>query len=159
ITAGPRGEKIALLFPGRLFPWWSGRGKLRACPLPKAGGGRPMVQVGDCGWTGSSLHPQGFVRINEMRYDARSEWNPIEKGSEIVVLGGDLQGLIVRQVAPGLVPERMPNYGKPAPSSFGELLELQQRRDLAEREQWQAGLPRWRAARRAYGLRMGALLG
>jgi hypothetical protein len=118
-----------------------------------------MVRVGDCGRTASSLHPQGFVRINGRRYDARSEWNPIEQGCEVVVVGGDLQGLIVRKVIPGLAPDRLPNYAKPVHSSFGELLDLQQRQAEAERETWQSGLPRWRAARRAYGLRMGALLG
>jgi hypothetical protein len=105
------------------------------------------------------MHPQGFVRINDRRYDARSEWSPIGLGCEVVVVGGDLQGLVVRKVEPGLVPDRMPNFGKPVPSSFGELLDLQQRQAEAERELWLTRLPRWRAARRAYGLRMGALLG
>src|SRR4051794_30830438 len=109
------------------------------------------VRVGDCGRTMSSLHPQGFVQINGKRYDARSQHDPIQPDTEVVVVGGDLQGLIVRKVEPGHAIERLPGYGNSVHSSFGEMLAEQERQELIAREAWQARRPQWRAARRAHG--------
>jgi hypothetical protein len=117
------------------------------------------VRVGDLGRAMASLHPQGVVQIDGRRYHARSDFDSIEPGTEVVILRGDLQGLVVRAVEPGETIERVPGYGKAVHSSFGELLTEHQKLESAEQESWQARLPRWRAARRGYGFRMGALLG
>jgi HEAT repeat protein len=111
-----------------------------------------MVRVGDRGRTLSSLHPQGFVRISGKRRDARSERDIIEPETEVVVIGGDLQGLIVRPAASVQVVEHLPGYGQSVHSSFGELLARQEQLEVIQQEDWQARLPQWRlVAPTAYG--------
>ncbi len=118
-----------------------------------------MIRIGDRGRTISSLHPQGFVRIDGKRYDARSAYDPLESDTEVVVIGGDLQGLKVRKVESKLVIEELPGYGKSVQSSFREVLLEQERLAAAHGEQWRAQRRRWRAARRLYGLALGTPLG
>jgi hypothetical protein len=117
------------------------------------------VRIGDRGRTLSSLHPQGFVRINGRRRDARSEREIIESETEIVVIGGDLQGLIVRPAESVHSVVSLPGYGQSVYSSFGEVLAYQEQIEEIQREDWKASFPQWRAARSAYGVRMGFLLG
>src|SRR5262249_54156763 len=81
------------------------------------------------------------------------------KGQEVVVVKGDLQGLVVRKVEQGADCKPLPDHGRPVHSSFGELLDQQGRQEEGEREEWRARRPRWRAARRAYGMSRGGLLG
>jgi hypothetical protein len=107
----------------------------------------------------STLRPQGFVEVDGKRYDARSEFGPVEKGQEVVVVKGDLQGLVVRKVEQASETTRLPDHGRPVHSSFGELLDQQERHEESEREAWRARQPRWRAGRLAYGLTRGGLLG
>jgi hypothetical protein len=117
-----------------------------------------VVRVGDRGQTLTALRPQGAVQIDGNRHGA---WCPdgfIDAGSEIVVVGGSLQGLVVRKVEPGQV-LRVPDQGKVVSSSFGEVVRRQGQREDAERQEWEAQLPYWRNRRRAYTLKRGALLG
>jgi hypothetical protein len=117
-----------------------------------------VVRVGDRGQALTALRPQGAVRIDSNRHDA---WCPdgfIESGSEIVVVGGSLQGLVVRKVEPGQAP-RLPDQGKVVSSSFGEVVRRQGQREDAERQEWEAQLPYWRKRRRAHTIRRGAVLG
>jgi Tetratricopeptide repeat len=92
----------------------------------------------------SSLHPQGFVRVDGQRYDARSQYEAIEADTEIVVVSGDLQGLVVSKVVPGLAIENLANYGKTVHSSFGELLVLQEAQELAKRANQPTRSARWK---------------
>jgi membrane-bound ClpP family serine protease len=118
-----------------------------------------LVRVGDRARVVSTLRPQGFVEVDGKRYDARSEFGAIETGQEVVVVKGDLQGLVVRKVNPGAEDRQLPDHGRPVHSSFGELLDHQERQDESEREAWRTRQPRWRGARLAYGMTRGGLLG
>ncbi len=117
------------------------------------------VRVGDCGVALTALRPQGFVRLHGRRFDARSEFEIVEAGSTVQVVSGDLHGLLVRKVGPNQADEHLPDYGKPVRTSFVEVVAEQEKQRLAEHEEWQAEKPRWRAARRAYARRRGAILG
>jgi hypothetical protein len=118
-----------------------------------------VVRIGDRGRTISSLHPQGSVRVNGERYDARADYSHIEADSEVVVLGGDLHGLMVRKIEPGQEIGYLPNHGKTVPASFGEVVALQERHEKDRHEEWQARKSLWRARRRTYGNRRAPLLG
>src|SRR5262249_17375108 len=117
------------------------------------------IRVGDRGRTMSSLHPQGFVRIEGKRYDARSVFEPIERDTDVVVTGGDLQGLNVRKITPSLSVEKLPGFGNPVHSSFHDVIIQQEKSAVAERDAWRAQRRRWRVVRMVYGLVMGAPVG
>jgi hypothetical protein len=118
-----------------------------------------VVRVGDRGRTLSPLQPQGAIDIQGKRYDALSDYDPIEPNCEVVVVRGSLQGLVVRQVQPGQSLRPLPDQGKVVHGSFGELVRQQGKQEDSVREEWTAQLPHWRVQRRVYGARRGALLG
>jgi hypothetical protein len=107
----------------------------------------------------SPLQPQGSIDVHGKRYDASAEYGYIEHACEVVVIRGSLQGLVVRQVEPGQAIRPLPDQGKVVHSSFGEFVRQQGKQEDAERQEWKAQLPHWRAQRRVYGVRRGALLG
>jgi hypothetical protein len=109
------------------------------------------AHVGDRGTAETAMHPQGFVRVGGVRMDARSDRGAIEAGADIVVVGGDDVGLVVRKVEDGRAP-RLPNHGRRVFTSFGERVAEQGRREDAARQQWLAG-------RRRYGVIGGVVLG
>jgi hypothetical protein len=117
-----------------------------------------VVRVGDRGQTLTALRPQGTVRIDGNRHHAWCPDGYIDADSEIVVVGGSLQGLLVRQVEPGRV-LRLSNKGTVVSASFGEVVRRQGEREDAERQEWEAQLPYWRKRRRAYMMTRGAVLG
>lgn len=109
------------------------------------------VHVGDRGTAMTALRPQGLVRIDGARHDARAEHGYIETGSEVVVIGGDNTGLVVRCVEPGPA-VALPNHGREVHGSFGARVAAEGAREQAERA-------RWESARRRYGLAAGGSLG
>jgi hypothetical protein len=86
-------------------------------------------------------------------------FEPIEADTDVVVTGGDLQGLNVRKVTPSLSVETLPGFGNPVHSSFHDVINQQEKTAIAERDAWRAQRKRWRAARLVYGLVMGAPIG
>ncbi|AWM41700.1 hypothetical protein GobsT_72090 [Gemmata obscuriglobus] len=109
------------------------------------------VRIGDSGTAMTALRPQGVVRIGGTRHDARSEGGYVETGSEVVVVGGDNTGLIVRRVEPGPA-VALPNHGREVYGSFGARVAAEGAREDAERA-------RWESARRRYGFVVGSLFG
>jgi hypothetical protein len=83
----------------------------------------------------------------------------IDADAEVIVVGGDLQGLIVRPAGSVRRVEDLPDFGRVVHASFVDVVARQEQLDEACREEWRAQLPAWRAARRAYGWRMGLPLG
>jgi hypothetical protein len=93
------------------------------------------VRIGDCGKATSRLQPHGFIEIGGERYDARSEFGPIDPGTEVVVVAGDHLGLVVRRAEPG-APPVLPEHGQPVCTSFGERVSAEAGRAEADRQAW-----------------------
>jgi hypothetical protein len=72
--------------------------------------------VGDRGVTLAPLHPSGLVLVGGERRDARTLVGTIEAGADIVVVGWNPFGLIVRPAAGVPDPAQVSNYGAACPS-------------------------------------------
>jgi hypothetical protein len=72
--------------------------------------------VGDRGVTLGPLHPSGLVLVGGERRDARAPVGTIDAGSDIVIVGWDPFGLIVRPAAEIPDAARVSNCGTTCPS-------------------------------------------
>jgi hypothetical protein len=93
------------------------------------------LHIGDRGKAETSLQPQGFVWVEGERYDARAEASPVDAGTEVVVVGGNHMGLVVRPLERGRSPE-LPDCGKPVCVSFDEHTSRDDERREEERQRW-----------------------
>jgi hypothetical protein len=93
------------------------------------------IRIGDAGVALSSLHPQGMVQVGGRRFHARAEHGFLAPEANIVVVGGDHLGLVVREVGPDGPSNGLPGYGTRVYSSFIERLADRDVRDEGEREQ------------------------
>ena len=95
------------------------------------------LSVGDRGTAVTPLHPNGFVWIDGARHDARAEHGTIAADADVVVVGGDHLGLIVRKLEAGRS-LRLPDHGKPVCTSFHDRLATEDEKREAERREWLA---------------------
>ncbi len=110
------------------------------------------VHVGDRGVTESPLYLTGAVRIGGVRLTARSDRGPVERGTAVIVVGDDPQGLVVRPLEPGHEAQQLPDHGRPVFTSPQErTTAAEERREKANQRDW--------AAHRRRGLVVGAALG
>lgn len=110
------------------------------------------LHVGDRGRTVTDLRPHGYVQVNERQYDARAELEMISSDCDVIILGGDHFGLVVRQIEPGQPFPPLPNAGAEIKSSYSERITREADKADAERE-------RRLDARRVYVRQRGALFG
>ena len=95
------------------------------------------LSVGDRGTAVTPLHPNGFVWIDGAKHDARAEHGTIPADADVVVVGGDHLGLIVRTAERGRsLP--LPDHGKPVCTSFDARLATEEEKREAERREWLA---------------------
>jgi hypothetical protein len=96
--------------------------------------------VGDRGVTLASLHPSGLVLVGGERRDARAQVGTIESGTEVVVVGWDPFGLVVRPASgvPNLV--AVANFGAACPSPQELLAQRVAEADEVRRESIWANL-------------------
>lgn len=97
-----------------------------------------IVRIGDRGIATTPLRPGGFVTIVDVRHSARCPSGYVDANMEVVVIGGDNQGLIVRIIQTELVAGELPGHGNVVYSSFGDKIqtvgkEAQQRLALQRR--------------------------
>lgn len=92
-------------------------------------------QVGDQGVTESPLYLTGAVRVKGERLMARSAYGPIEAGTPIVVIGDDLNGLVVRPLDAASA-ETLPDIGREVFTSSSERVQAleAERAEAAERD-------------------------
>jgi len=118
------------------------------------------IRVGDVGRALSDMFPSGAVEVNGKRIDARSESQPIEAGSTVVVLRGDPTGFVVRKVEPGQAVPKLPGHGTPIrradfQRNSAEVAEVEREERSAK---WKRQLHVFRVVGGGSGL-LGALLG
>lgn len=75
------------------------------------------ASVGDRCRVTCPLRPTGVVEIDGHRRDARAVAVPIDAGAEVVIVGWDTFGVLVRPTAEVPDPARLPGYGKPVPTA------------------------------------------
>jgi hypothetical protein len=75
------------------------------------------IHIGDTGVTETSLHPQGAVQLYGRRWPARAEQGSVPAGTDVVVVGGDNMGLVVRVVEAARPANGLPGYGRPVRSA------------------------------------------
>jgi hypothetical protein len=110
------------------------------------------VRVGDRGKATTIMTPSGGIVIHGKQYSARSQRGCVEKGQEVIVVGGDNGGLIVIPVEEGVANDGLPKNGQVVYPSFLEKVR-------ARSAQWKAAKRQWLAKRRVHARRMGATLG
>lgn len=81
------------------------------------------VRIGDRGIATTPLRPGGFVTIVDVRHSARSQAGFVDATAEVVVVGGDNQGLIVRSMHAEFVSGDLPGHGDVVYSSFGDKIQ------------------------------------
>lgn len=81
------------------------------------------VRIGDRGIATTPLRPGGFVTIVDVRHSARSQAGFVDAAMEVVVVGGDNQGLIVRSIHAEFVSGELPGHGDVVYSSFGDKIQ------------------------------------
>lgn len=77
------------------------------------------VRIGDRGRTSTILKPGGFVTVAGDRHPARCLSGFVDASTEVVIVGGDNLGLIVREVASAEEILALPRHGEVVHSSFG----------------------------------------
>lgn len=82
-----------------------------------------IVRIGDRGTATTPLRPGGFVTIVGVRHSARCPSGYVDANLEVVVIGGDNQGLIVRTIQTELVARELPGHGNVVYSSFGDKIQ------------------------------------
>jgi hypothetical protein len=110
------------------------------------------IQVGDHGIAESPLYLTGAVRVKGERHMARSEQGPIEPGTAIIVVGDDLNGLVVRKLEGDSAAQALPDQGRTVFTS------PQERVDSAEVARLESEAADWQAHQRK-GLRISAIVG
>lgn len=111
-----------------------------------------FVRIGDDAQAATPLRPGGTVVVRGQRYSARTRGPLIEAGTELVIIGGDIYGLLVDAAICVSDRTTLPDFGRSVISSFGASV----RRDAVDREM---RLTAWRAARRRWVRRAGPVLG
>lgn len=82
-----------------------------------------IVRIGDRGIATTPLRPGGFVTIVDVRHSARCPTGFVDADMEVVVIGGDNQGLIVRTIQVEFISEELPGHGNVVYSSFGDKIQ------------------------------------
>jgi hypothetical protein len=95
------------------------------------------VKVGDQGVAESPLYLTGAVRINGERHMARSDQGPIDAGCAVIVVGDDMNGLVVHKIESGTPSAPLADHGRPVFTSS------QERVNAAEAEREQAVEQEW----------------
>jgi len=108
------------------------------------------IRIGDGGMAVSSLHPQGLVQIYGRRYHARAEHGAIASGANVLVVGGNHLGLVVRESAGVGLAAGLPGYGQPIHVNYlDRMAETGEHDEAAERALQKVRLRRglaWSAA-------------
>ncbi len=110
------------------------------------------VQIGDRGQAASRLSPSGFVIVHSERHSARSVSEVIEAGQEVIVLNGDLHGLVVCRVDANTDAAAIPNRGRLVHSSFGASVKAEHARNTEAQRRWEEERTNWQ---QRVGLRLG----
>ena len=110
------------------------------------------VHIGDRGCTVTSLRPQGTVRVGDKELPARTENELVGADCEVIIIGGNHHGLIVRKLEPGRPFPILAKLGEVISMSFSEQVTGEGRRIDAQRQ-------RDNDARRARSRKWGAVLG
>ena len=94
------------------------------------------IRIGDRAVAASTLRPGGIVTIHGRRHSARltaTAGDMVEPGTELVVVGGDNAGFIVR-LASGVRSADLARHGKPVHGNFGAAIQSDARRADRGRE-------------------------
>lgn len=75
-------------------------------------------KVGDTGTAYSPLIPSGVVEINGQRFSARAKGPSISEGATVVIVGGDVGGVVVQRSSES--DAELPEFGKVVYGSFGD---------------------------------------
>lgn len=110
------------------------------------------VRIGDDARAATPLRPGGTVIVRGQRHSARTRGSLIEADTELVIVGGDIYGLVVEASAGISDRTTLTDYGRTVISSFGASV----RRDAVDVAR---RLTAWRAARRRWVRRAGPVLG
>lgn len=70
------------------------------------------IRIGDRGRAATLLCPSGKVSIAGEMHEGRSEGDPIDADREVIVIGGDTFGLVVREVATGATASALKGQGR-----------------------------------------------
>jgi hypothetical protein len=94
------------------------------------------VTIGDRGRAVTPLRPTGFVDVNGSRLEAKlapARTIAVEVGAEVVIVGADAFGLLVRAAVDLADVSALPGYGEPVPTPAeqGEL------REEIEKQNWE----------------------
>jgi hypothetical protein len=80
-----------------------------------------MIRVGDRGRAVTELRPTGAIEVYGRRIEAKADrLHYVPTDAEVVVVGGDAFGVIVRTAATVADPVGLPNYGETVPLTLQE---------------------------------------
>ncbi len=106
------------------------------------------VTIGETGRVVSPLRPNGYVEVQGTRLEAKlapSKTISLDSGAEVIIVGVDTFGLMVKAVEDVAHPMELPGYGEaiPTPAEQNELREeLEKQNQEEEQEEIQRHLQR-----------------